>query len=128
MISNDRSNLVMPVTVGNLISLRISFSRLIYEDLAALIGPYLSHLYLEVYDEHIFINFAYLGALLMSISQKLKRFNCDYRGHTVNINAIRATHFLFRNMQIVSSFSNDIIKLFSKNMDPLNSDIISTIF
>jgi len=126
MISNDRSNWIIPVTVKNLVSLRIGFYRLIYEDLCALIGPYLCRLYLEVYDDPIPIDFSHLGALLISTSQKLKQFNCDYRGKTVNIYAIRTAHFLFRDIDLVNSLPNDTIKLICRNMAQLRNEVFKS--
>jgi hypothetical protein len=122
MVLKDNSNWILPVAVRNLISLRIGFSLLNYADLCVLIGPCLHRLYLEVYDGAIQIDFAYLGSLLMSIPQKLEQFNSDYRKHAVDINVIRSAHRLFRNMQLVHSYSNDTIKLICKNMNEIQDE------
>ncbi|UJR35087.1 hypothetical protein I4U23_027862 [Adineta vaga] len=117
MITNDQSKWIIPLTIEHLLSLRISFYRLIYEDLMILIGRNLSHLYLEVYDDHIPIEFSSLGILFMSIGHKLKKFNCDYRGYDVDLEEIQSSHLFFRNIQLIPSLSTDMIKLFLKNID-----------
>lgn len=113
---NDFSNWSKPVMVENLVSLGVIFFRLTYDDLCYLIGPQLSRLYLQVQDNIIPIDFGYLATLLISLPQKLKQFNCDYQGKKVDINAIRNAHLLFKNMEIVHSYSFDTVKIVCKNM------------
>ncbi|CAF0957474.1 unnamed protein product [Rotaria sordida] len=117
MLSDDHSNWITPINIKNLVSLRIGFSRLIYDDISYLIGPKLHRLYLDIYNKSISIDFANLAAFLISIPQKLKQFNCDYPGSSVNINEIRVIHPLFRNMEVVHGYSNNFIKLVCKNME-----------
>ncbi|CAF3739509.1 unnamed protein product [Adineta steineri] len=102
MIANDLSNWNLSIFDKTLASLRIGFHYINYDDLYVLIGPCLHRLYLEIYHEQSSINFARLGALLTSLTTKLKQFNCDYRGANICIAEIKSAHSLFQNIQAKS--------------------------
>ncbi len=116
MISDDLSNWNLSIFRKTLLSLRIGFRQLNYDDLCVLIGSQLHRLYIDIYSEQPSINFNYLGTLLMSLTIKLKQFNCDYRGLGISLDEIKHTHRLFRNIQSIESYSNDIIRLTCRNM------------
>ena len=126
MLSVDDTIWDVPLTVNNLMSLRIGFSRLVYTDLAPLIGPNLHRLYIEIYNRDIPIDFVYLGTLLLSIPQKLKQFNCNYRGQTPDINEIIAAHPLFKNMILAQSYSDDTVKLMCNNMEQSQNEVVQS--
>jgi hypothetical protein len=116
MISNDLSDWNLRIFKKTLRSLRIGFHRLNFNDLHALIGSNLSRLYIDIYDEQSPINYTYLGTLLISLTKNLKQFNCDYRGIEISLDQIKSSHRLFQNIQLIESYSNDIIRLQCRNM------------
>ncbi|CAF2201922.1 unnamed protein product [Rotaria magnacalcarata] len=124
MIHNDRSNWILPANVKELVSLRIGLFQLIYDDIYCLIGPELHLLHLDIYNKNTPIDFSTLSTLLMSKPQKLKRFNCDYRGSTVNLNKIRVRYPIFQNIEVENTYPNSIIKLVYKYMQQFESIIL----
>lgn len=116
MISHDLSNWNLQIFQKTLLSLRIGFDQFNYEDLSALIGSNLYRLYIDIYHEQSFINFTYLGNLIMSLTSKIKQFNCDYRGEQISLNDIKNAHRLFRNIQLIPSQCCDIIRLSCRDM------------
>ncbi|CAF0896930.1 unnamed protein product [Rotaria sp. Silwood1] len=116
MISNDSSNWNLEIFQNTLLSLRIGFDELNYDDLRILITPHLHRLHIEIYHEVAYINFSYLGTLIMSLTTKLKQFNCDYRASEISMNEIKTSHTLFRNIQSIKSNSYDTISLICRDM------------
>ena len=48
------------------------------------------------------------------LGKNLTRFNCDYRAFDVNLEEIRCSHILFRNIRLIPLMSTDIIRLVFK--------------
>ncbi len=115
MISHDLSNWNLTIFKKTLVSLRIGFHQLNYDDLYVLIGPDLNRLHIEIFEQTS-IDFARLGSLIVSLTTKLKQFNCDYRGTGICIHAIKAAHTLFQNIQSVKSHCCDITNLICRDM------------
>jgi hypothetical protein len=116
MIDNDLSNWNTRIFDKTLRSLRIGFHRLNIDDLHPLIGSNLRRLYIDIYDEHSPINFTYLGTLLTSLTRNFKQFNCEYRGIEMPLDQIKSSHRLFENIQLIETYSNDIIRLQCQNI------------
>jgi hypothetical protein len=116
MISDDLSNWNLRIFKKTLSSLRIGFYQLNYDDLSVLIGSNLHRLYIDIYHEQPSINFTYLGTLIISLTSKLKQFDCEYRGIDVSLDDIQHSHRLFRNIQSLESHSYDIIRLSCRDM------------
>ncbi|CAF2546407.1 unnamed protein product [Rotaria sp. Silwood2] len=116
MIFNDSSNWNMEIFKKTLLSLRIGFNQLNYDDLCVLIAPHLYRLHIEMYHEELSLNFAHLGTLIVSLTTRLKQFNCDYRGMEIPIDEIKAAHTLFRNIQSIKSHSYDTISLICRDV------------
>ena len=116
MISDDLSNWNLTIFRKTLLSLRIGFYQLNYDDICVLISPYLRRLHLDIYHEQPPINFVCLGTLIMSLTKNLKQFNCDYRGIEISIDGIRTAHRLFQNIQSIESHSYDTISLVCRDM------------
>jgi hypothetical protein len=116
MISDDLSNWNLTLFQKTLLSLRIGFHQLNYDDLSVLIGSNLHRLYIDIYHQQPSINFNYLGNLFMSLTPKIKQFNCDYQGIQICLDEIKRAHRLFRNIQLIQSHSPDIIRLTCRDM------------
>ena len=116
MISNDLSTWNLTIFEKTLLSLRIGFYQLNYDDLSVLIGSDLQRLHIEILHEQTSIDFSRLGYLLVSLTTKLKQFNCDYRAMEISIDAIKTTHTLFQNIQLIKSHSCDTTSLICRDM------------
>jgi len=116
MIPDDLSIWNLIIFKKTLVSLRIGFCQLNYDDLYVLIGSNLRRLHIDIYHEQPKINFTCLGNLIMSLTKTLKQFNFDSRKIEMSIDEIRRSHRLFRNIQSIESYSYDMISLRCRDM------------
>ncbi|UJR35084.1 hypothetical protein I4U23_027859 [Adineta vaga] len=113
----DDSTWKLPLNVNHLISLRIRFPILNYNDLSALLGSNLRYLYLDISSIDDPIDFVHIGSLIESNSSKLKQFNCDYQGNDLNMEEIRIAHTIFKNIISLESDVDEPIRLICKNIE-----------
>jgi hypothetical protein len=116
MISDDLSIWNLIIFKKTLVSLRIGFCQLNYDDLCVLIGSNLCRLHIDIYHEQPTINFTYLGNLIMSLTKTLKQFNFDSRKIEMSLDEIKCSHRLFRNIELIESHSYDMISLRCRDM------------
>jgi hypothetical protein len=116
MICDDSSQWNLTIFKKTLLSLRIGFYQLNYDDLQALIGSDLYRLHIDIYHEQPSINFTYLGTLIMSLTTVLKQFNFDYQGKGLSVDEIKTAHTLFQNIQSLETHSSDSISLICRDM------------
>jgi hypothetical protein len=115
ILSNDDSSWKVPLHVKKLVSLRMGFRRLLYEDLPVFLRAPLQRFYIEVYNVDNPIDFVHLGCLFVSKSLKLKQFNLDYQGTTPNLQDIRTSHPFFKDVMLLESLSENTVQLRYEN-------------
>ncbi|UJR10724.1 hypothetical protein I4U23_014914 [Adineta vaga] len=116
MIPNDSSMWNTNIFEKTLLSLRIGFYQLNYDDLCVLIGPFLHQLHLEILCEQASIDFTLLGTVIMTFTKELRQFCCDYRGMNIPLDSIRTAHTMFQNIQFIQTHSYDTISFMCQKL------------